>query len=130
MLQAYVSIVSDVSEVCCKSRLRCAHVAYVLDECCKCIVPNVSVVSDVCYTCFIWVLHMFHTYVASVSSDVAYVSHMVQVFHLDVAYVLQWLYICFPGVSNVCCKCFNCSGRMLQVFHLDFVKVDLVLHIL
>jgi hypothetical protein len=32
---------------------------------------------------------------------------MLQVFRLDVAYVLQWLHTCFPGVSDVCCKCFS-----------------------
>jgi hypothetical protein len=31
---------------------------------------------------------------------------------------------------RVFCKCFNCFERMLQVFHLDVVKVDLVLHML
>jgi hypothetical protein len=55
---------------------------------------------------------------------------MLQVFHLDVTYVLQWLHVCFPGVSDVCCQCFNCFGHMLQVFHLDVAKVDLVLHML
>jgi hypothetical protein len=33
---------------------------------------------------------------------------MFQVFHLDVAYILQWLHTCFSGVSDVCCKCFSC----------------------
>ena len=50
---------------------------------------------------------------------------MLQVFYLDVAYVLQWLQTCFPGVSDVCCKRFNCFENMLQVFHLDVAKVDL-----
>jgi hypothetical protein len=27
---------------------------------------------------------------------------------------LQWLHMCFPGVSDVCCKCFNYFGRMLH----------------
>jgi hypothetical protein len=68
---------------------------------------------------------MFHTYIVSVSSWCCICfTHMLQVFHLDVAYVLQWLHTCFPGV------CFKCSGRMLQVFYLDVAKVDLVLHML
>jgi hypothetical protein len=54
---------------------------------------------------------------------------MLQAFYLDIAYVLQWLQMCFPSVSNVvniltvldiCCK----------VFHLDIAKLDLVLHML
>jgi hypothetical protein len=73
---------------------------------------------------------MFHSYVASISSGCCICfTHMLQVFHLDVAYVLQW-HMCFPGVSDVCCKYFNCFGRMLQVFHPDIAKVDLMLHIL
>ena len=41
--------------------------AMAIHVCCKCIVPNVSAVSDVCCCkCFIWMLHMFHTYIASV----------------------------------------------------------------
>jgi hypothetical protein len=68
---------------------------------------------------------------------------MLQVFHLDVAYVSYicckcfiWMlhmfsiHTCFPGISDVCCKCFNCFRCMLQVFHLNVVKVDLVLHML
>jgi hypothetical protein len=59
-----------------------------------------------------------------------YFKRMFQVFHLDIAYILQWLYTCFSCVSNVCCKCFGCFGRLLQVFHLDVAKLDLVLHML
>jgi len=55
---------------------------------------------------------------------------MLQVFHLDVAYVLQWLHKCFLVCSHVCCKYFKYFGRMLQMFPLDVVKVDLVLHML
>jgi hypothetical protein len=55
---------------------------------------------------------------------------MLQMFYLDVAYVLQWLQTCFPGVSDVCYKYFNCFRYMLQVFHLDVAKVDLsVVHV-
>ena len=34
------------------------------------------------------------------------------------------------AVLDVCCKCFNCFGRMLQMFSLDVAKKDLVLHML
>jgi hypothetical protein len=50
---------------------------------------------------------------------------MLQVFYLDIADVLQWLQMCSPVILYVCCKCFNCFGHMLQVFHLDVAKVDL-----
>ena len=50
-----------------------AYVASVSEACCKCFrdmlqafVQNVSSVSDVCCKrFFIWMLHMFHTYVAN-----------------------------------------------------------------
>jgi hypothetical protein len=29
-----------------------------------------------------------------------------------------------PYVANVCFKCFKCFGGMLQVFHMDIVKVN------
>jgi hypothetical protein len=38
--------------------------------------------------------------------------------------MLQWLY---THVSSICFICFEC---MLQMFHLDAVQVDLVLHML
>ena len=31
---------------------------------------------------------------------------------------------CFASVSDVCCKCFNCFGHMLQIFPQDVTKVD------
>ena len=52
---------------------------------------------------------------------------MLQLFYLDVAYVyigFQEFSCAFVSVSNVCCKCFSCFVRMLQVFHLDVLKVD------
>ena len=56
---------------------------------------------------------MFHTYVASVSSwcSICF-THILHLFHLDVAYVLQWLHTCFPRVSDV-----------LQVFQLFWTYV-------
>jgi hypothetical protein len=50
---------------------------------------------------------------------------MFQVFHLNVAYISQWLHTCFSGVSDVRCKCFSCFRRMVQVFHLDVANLDL-----
>jgi hypothetical protein len=37
---------------------------------------------------------------------------------------------CFASVSDVCCKCFICCGCMLQVFHLNIAKVDMMLQML
>jgi hypothetical protein len=63
---------------------------------------------------------------------------MLQVFHLvskvdlDVAYVCYGFQVfsdIFTSVSNVCCKCFSYFGLMLQVFHLNIKKVNLVLHV-
>jgi hypothetical protein len=70
---------------------------------------------------FIWVLHIFHTYVVS--------------FHPNVAYVFTYMMLhmfCngYTRVSDVCCKCFNCFRRILQIFSLDVAKVELMLHIL
>jgi hypothetical protein len=60
-----------------------------------------------------------------------------EVFHLDVYIYLQWLHTCFQVFSgvfarviDVCCKCFSCFGRMLQVFHLNIAKVDRMSHML
>jgi hypothetical protein len=121
---------------CCKSMFQMFHLLVLC--CCKCFhVPSVSCECCICcssYTCmlqvyyskcfrcfrcmllvcFIWVLHMFHTYVRKCFiGRCIYFTYMLQAFHLDVAYVLQWPYTCFPGVSYICCKYFNWFGRML-----------------
>jgi hypothetical protein len=89
-----------------------------------------------CFRCFSGTLHVFHLDVAKVDPDVAYVSmsihvcckrlfqcficfsrHMLQVFHLNVAYFTM-AFKCF----QLFCKCFICFGCMLQVFHLDVAK--------
>jgi hypothetical protein len=56
---------------------------------------NISSVSNICCNkCFIWMLHMFHTHVASVLSGycICFI-HILQVFYLDVAYI-----------SLICCN--------------------------
>jgi hypothetical protein len=74
MLQMYVS---SVSEVCCNSYIwtlqkyqdvvRVAYFASVVKGMLQVFVKNVSSILNVCCNkCFIWMLHMFHTYVASV----------------------------------------------------------------
>ena len=85
-------------------------------------VPNVSAVLDGCCMCFIWVLHIFYTYVASVSFG---------------------CFICFntyvASVSSRCCIYFamathvfpSCFKHMLQVFQLFWTYVvNVVLYIL
>ena len=107
-------------------------------------VAHVAMIIHVCLKCMFQMFHMFQTYVASVSSRCCksrsgyciYIHvkslrfkcfrcfiRMLQVFHLDVVYVLQLLHMCFSSffwcfvsVSDVCCKCFSCFGRILQVF--------------
>jgi hypothetical protein len=74
---------------------------------------------NVAYTC------MLQAYVSSVFSCF---KRMFQVFHLDVAYILQWLHMCFSDVSDICYKCFSYFRRMLQVFYLNVAKVDRVLY--
>jgi hypothetical protein len=75
----------------------------------------------------------FQKHVASVFVlDVAYISRICcKCFYLDVAYVcndFSSVFKCFASVLDMCCKCFSCFKHMLQVFHLDVVEVDLVLH--
>jgi hypothetical protein len=57
---------------------------------------------------------------------------MLQVFYLDNAYAcndFSSVFKRFASVLNVCCKYFSCFRRMLQLFHLNVAKLDLVLHI-
>jgi hypothetical protein len=121
MLQAYMfSSVFGILYACCKCFMWMLHMlqwlyTYVANVCSK------------CFSCFRRMLHGIYL-------GVAYVSHLYcesrcciytfshicyKCFHLDVAYVLQWVQTCFPRVLDVCCKCFNCFGRMLQMFPLD-----------
>jgi hypothetical protein len=65
-------------------------------------------------------LQVFYMYVAKVDPDVACVCYSFQVFFFGVLQLFQ-TYIC---------KYFNYFGCMLQVFHLDIAKVDMVLHML
>jgi hypothetical protein len=81
----------------------------------------VKVDLDVAYTC------MLQTYVSSVLG-ISYVC--LQVFYLDVAYV-SMVFKCFSGVfASVSDTCVSfVFFRMLQLLHLDILKVDRVLHI-
>jgi hypothetical protein len=115
-------------------------------------VSSVSVVSDICFKCSIWMLQsrswcciccscctcMLQASVPNVSSvfsyvcckcvyqDIAYVSHICcKYFYLDVASVCNNSQVfsgIFVSVSDVYCKCFNYFWRMLHMFHLDVAK--------
>ena len=87
------------------------YVASISSRCCKsrpgcCIYMHVA---RVCFTRF----RCFHTYIASVSSGCCICFAMAT--------------RVFSSVSDVRYKYFSCFGRMLQVFHLDVAKVDLML---
>jgi hypothetical protein len=104
------SVLMHVASVLCgcyKSRSGCCICCNGYTHILQASVPNVSIISYIRCTCFMWVLHMFHTYIASVSSGCCICfTYNMQGFHLDVAYVLQWLHMCFSRVSDVCCTCF------------------------
>jgi hypothetical protein len=83
----------DVAKVDLDVAYTCILQAYVFER--------FSVASNVCFMCFVWMLHIFCNG-----------------------------YTCFFGVSDICCKCFSYFGHILQVFYLNITKVDPVLHML
>jgi hypothetical protein len=54
---------------------------------------------------FIWMLHMFHTYVSIVLSDVVYVLQWFQVFFKCFCKCFRCMFKVFYLPSNVCYKC-------------------------
>jgi hypothetical protein len=128
---------ASVSHRCCNSRSGCCNVAMAI---------------HIYFKCRFQMFYLFQTYVASVSSGCCksrsgcciymtvfqmFSCLCCMCFHLDVfndynGYTrgFQVLFWCFVSVSDVCCKCFNCLRRMMQMFLLDVAKVDLVLHML
>jgi hypothetical protein len=44
-------------------------------------------------------------------------------------YIYEVVFGVFSSVSYACFECFDCFVRMLQVFHLDVSKVDMVLQL-
>ena len=97
MFQVFYMYVASVSCECCKTRLGCCICCNGYTHMLQASVPNISDVSDGCCTCFVWMFHMFHTYVASF-------------FYLGVAYVSHLCCKCFIRMlhmfSHICCKCF------------------------
>jgi hypothetical protein len=68
-------------------------------------VLNVSSVFRRCCKCFIWKFHMFHTYVASIYLDIAYICNGFQKL-LGISQVFQTYVASVSPVSDVCYKCF------------------------
>jgi hypothetical protein len=139
VLQTYAS---SVSEVCTLSvsevRLQVfyidvvkidrdtAHVTMTIHICFKCMLQwfhlfqayVANVLFECCKSRSIWMLHI-HAYCKRMFSSVLNCfKRIFQTFHLDVAYILQWLHTWFSGVLNVYCKCFSCFGRMLNALGL------------
>jgi hypothetical protein len=95
-----------------------AYVAMDVHVCCKLLFPmfHLFFFRRMLQVSFIWMLHMFHTYVASVLSGCC---------------------VCFTMFFRCFCKCFKCMfqvfdllfRRMLHVLYLDVAKVDRVLHL-
>jgi hypothetical protein len=98
MFQVFHRYVAIVSCGCCKCRSRCC-ICY--NGCTRMLQSsNVSsAFSDICCNSVLpgcWLRFI----------------HMLQVFYLDIAYVLQWFFSCFlvffSSVSEACFKCFMC----------------------
>jgi hypothetical protein len=123
MLQVSVSSVSGMLQVfhmdVAKVDREAAYVAMVVHICCKlllCFIYFQTYVASV----FIWMLYMFHTYVCKC------VIWMLRMFFVIVSSVFQVFLLVFQmHVSSVSFA----FRHMLQVLHLNVLKVDWVLHI-
>jgi hypothetical protein len=93
---------------------------------------NIAYVVMAAYVCCKHLFSMFHLFFGRTLQVCLFgycicFTHMLQVFYLDVAYVM--VYKCFSGVF---CKYFRCMfqvfssvfRRMLQLLHLNVSKVD------
>jgi hypothetical protein len=78
-------------------------------------VAHVAIVVYICCKRLFQLFHMFFICMLQVCLFRCYIcfTHMLQVFYLDVAYVLQWFFQVF---SRIFCKYFR---HMFQVFHLS-----------
>jgi hypothetical protein len=115
MLQAYVSCVLNVSEVCCKCvHMDVTYVAIVVQVCCKRLFP---------------MFHLFfrRTLQIYLCACCIYFTHMLLVFYLDVAYGcngFQAFLGVFASISYACSKCLyvasvasRCFKNKLDVAH-------------
>jgi hypothetical protein len=87
-----------------------AYVVMVIHVCCKCVFP---------------MFHLFFRRTLQVCLSRYYIcfTHILQVFYMDVAYVCNCFSCVFESVSDVCFECSSYFVRMLQMFHLDVLKV-------
>jgi hypothetical protein len=107
MLQVSVpNVLSVFSNVCCKSVY--LDVAYVSHICCNC--KSRSGCCMCCNDC----TRMLQVWISGCCTCF---THMLQVFHLDVAYVFQVFFMCF----RMCCRCIF---RMFQLFHMYMASVS------
>ena len=106
--------------------------------CCKRTFLSVLGVSDACFKCFIWVLHMLlwlYTHVSSVCFRCFKL--MLQLFHLNVAYIAMAIHTCSKHI-HILLWLYTCFKHIFQLFHLfqtyvtnvslDVSNVDTVLH--
>jgi hypothetical protein len=80
-----------------------------LQWCFKYIFYMFHLFSDICCKCFIWMLHI-HVCCKRMFQVFQLFHTMLQMFDLDIAYILQWLtaYVASVStVSDVSCKYFN-----------------------
>jgi hypothetical protein len=89
-----------------------AHVAYFAN------------VSEVCCKRLFKMIHLFHTYVvpSALFGCCIYFTHMLQVFYLDIAYVLHTCCNIMFQMFNLCQTYVASWCFILQVFHEDMVN--------
>jgi hypothetical protein len=78
-----------------------------------------------------WLYTYVQVYLPNVSS--CFSDICLQMLHLNIGYVfihVKCFHVFFASVSYACFECFNCFVRMLQMFRLDVLKVDMVLQLM
>jgi len=76
---------------------------------------------DVAYVanCMLLIFYLFlDVYCKCAYQDVAYVSHMLRVFYLDVAYICNGFQVFSDVFANISDLCFKCFTHVLRVFYL------------
>jgi hypothetical protein len=105
MFQMFQRYVASILYGCCKSRSRCCI-------CCKCFRGMVqafiqNVLSCMLQAVFIWMLHMFHTYVSVLCYNKCFYFASCKCF-------IYMMYMFYTHVAIVCSKCFICFRCMLH----------------
>jgi hypothetical protein len=125
VFQMFHRYVASVSDGCCKSTSRCC----ICCNSCTRILKGLLPMFHLCFrtyvaSMFIWMLHIFHTYVACVSSRCCGCLQRFQVLSGVFFQVFQ------KHVASVCFKCFTRFRHMLQVFYLNIAYVVVAIHML